>query len=257
MSDFRVTVILDRIAADTAAILGETLIGIYLHGSLAFGCFNWAKSDIDYLTVVETEPTLAQKEALIAALLALDAICPEKGIEMSVVLDRDCRNFTYPTPYALHYSKYYRDRFRTDLTATCATLHGLDSDLASHFTVTRAVGIPLVGPPAADIFSPVPTADYLDSVWADLVCAETDIITDPIYVILNLCRTLAYLRDGVLCGKAQGGEWGIANLPADAGLIRAAWNAYGGDLPFPPVDLSVLTAFARAMLEKIKLEKCI
>lgn len=86
MSDFRVTVILDRIAADTAAILGETLIGIYLHGSLALGCFNWAKSDIDYLTVVETEPTLAQKEALIAALLALDAICPEKGIEMSVVL---------------------------------------------------------------------------------------------------------------------------------------------------------------------------
>ena len=33
-------------------ILGENLVGIYLHGSLAMGCFNPQKSDIDLIIVV-------------------------------------------------------------------------------------------------------------------------------------------------------------------------------------------------------------
>ena len=36
-------------------ILGENLVGIYLHGSAAMGCFNDKKSDIDLLVVVKGE----------------------------------------------------------------------------------------------------------------------------------------------------------------------------------------------------------
>ena len=254
----RAAAILDRIVADTKAILGDGLVGIYLHGSLAFGCFNWAKSDIDYLTVVEREPTQAQKEALIAAILALDADCPRKGIEMSVVLARDCRQFTHPTPYVLHYSNDYRDRYRADLAGTCAAVHGLDRDLAAHFTVTRAVGVPLWGAPVADVFALVPAADYLDSIWFDVEGAEDDILENPVYVILNLCRVLAYLRDGAVLSKAQGGEWGIAHLPEDADLIRAALTAYQTDAPFvADIPAPALTAFARARLAEIAAGKAI
>ena len=35
---------------------GANLTGVYLHGSLAMGCFNPKKSDIDLLVVVETMP---------------------------------------------------------------------------------------------------------------------------------------------------------------------------------------------------------
>lgn len=253
MIEPRAAALLDCIVRDTKAILGDGLVGIYVHGSLAFGCFNWAKSDIDYLTVVEREPTQAQKEALIAAILALDDRCPEKGIEMSVVLARDCRAFTYPTPYVLHYSNDYRGRYRADLAGTCAVVHGVDRDLAAHFTVTRAVGIPLCGAPIADVFSPVPAADYLDSVLFDIESAEQNVADNPIYVILNLCRTLAYLQDGKIRSKAQGGEWGIAALDDDAGLIRAALAAYRGGAAFPPIDVSKLSAFARRMLIQINL----
>lgn len=253
MTDPRAAALLARIITDTKAILGDGLVGIYLHGSLAFGCFNWAKSDIDYLVVTDREPNPAQKEALIAAILALDADCPPKGIEMSVVLARDCRDFAYPTPYSLHYSNTYRDRYRADLPGTAAALHGLDPDLAAHFTVTRAVGIPLCGVPIAEVFAPVPGADYLDSIWRDIENAGQDIAGNPVYVILNLCRVLAYLREGSVLSKAQGGEWGMTHLPEDADLIRAALDAYGSDADFPPTDASALSAFARTMLAQIKL----
>ena len=85
-------------------------------------------------------------------------------------------------------------------------VHGLDRDLAAHFTVTRAVGVPLWGAPAADVFAPVPAADYLDSIWYDVEGAEDDILENPVYVILNLCRVLAYLRDGAVLSKAQAGN---------------------------------------------------
>jgi streptomycin 3"-adenylyltransferase len=45
--------------------------------------------------------------------------------------------------------------------------------------------------------------------------------------VLNLCRALAYLREGAVLSKCQGGEWGLKNLPnAHQGVIQAALNAY-------------------------------
>lgn len=251
MRDSRIDALLDRIITDTKAILGDRLVGIYLHGSLAFGCFTWEQSDIDYLTVVKDEPSQRQKEALIAALLALDADCPPKGIEMSVVLARDCQAFAHPTPYVLHYSNSWRGRYRADLAGICADLHGIDPDLAAHFTVIRAVGISLCGAPVNSVFAPVPPAAYLDSIWADIQGAEGEISENPVYVILNLCRTLAYLTDGQIRSKAQGGEWGLVHLPEHAPLIAAALAAYRGKGNFPPVAGAVPDAFARLMLARI------
>ena len=44
---------LNIFAEKSKNILGENLIGIYLHGSMAFGCFNPLKSDIDLILVVK------------------------------------------------------------------------------------------------------------------------------------------------------------------------------------------------------------
>ena len=41
----------DRFAAGCVDIFGKDLTGVYLHGSLAMGCFNPQKSDIDLMVV--------------------------------------------------------------------------------------------------------------------------------------------------------------------------------------------------------------
>ena len=41
--------LLERFTAMSRRIFGGNLLGVYLHGSLAMGCFNPKKSDLDLL----------------------------------------------------------------------------------------------------------------------------------------------------------------------------------------------------------------
>ena len=52
MSAPQIARLLHEIRRTHMEILGENLVGLYLHGSIAFGCFNPQKSDVDYITAV-------------------------------------------------------------------------------------------------------------------------------------------------------------------------------------------------------------
>lgn len=243
--------LLERIKDEYCAILGDTLTGFYLHGSLAFGCFTWERSDLDFLAVVSEEPTLTQKQALIGVLLDLEAQAPPKGFEMSVVTEDAINPFIYPTPYVLHYSGTYRDACRRNLSAYCRDMHGTDPDLAAHITVCHAAGITLCGKPIGKVFGAVPASAYLDSIRSDIENASQDIRENPVYVILNLCRVLGYLREGLVLSKADGGKWGIVHLPkVYTPLISSALAYYTDGVPFE-CDAEIGQRFAEEMLNEI------
>lgn len=243
--------ILDKIKASYQKILKDNLVGIYIHGSIAFKCFNWDKSDIDFLAVVSHSPSLQEKEALITVLLELDKQCPPKGLEMSVVLDRVCIDFQYPTPFELHFSNAHKEKCMTDLKKYCLEMHGSDKDLAAHIMVVRQVGITLCGKNIRDVFGEVPKADYLDSIKHDIEDAVKEINENPVYIILNLCRVYAYIRDGVVLSKEQGGTWGVKNLPeAYSTVIAGAKDSYCGNRPFV-IDAEAKHCFADYMLQLI------
>lgn len=232
-------------------ILQNRLTGIYVHGSLAFGCFRWDVSDIDFLVVTENPPTLSEKAELIRALLTLAPSAPPKGFEMSVVLRRECACFRYPTPFELHYSNMHQKRCQADLSAYCKDMHGVDPDLASHFTVVRAVGRVLNGEAIASVFGEVPRVAYLQSIRADFEDAQSAVEQEPIYIILNLCRTLAYVREGLVLSKAQGGCWACEHLPrVQARIASAALASYENGVPFAAAAES-LHSFVGFMLERI------
>ena len=66
------TAILDNLRFLYQDVLGEKLVGLYLHGSLAFGCFEWSRSDIDFIAVVREELSPEEKHAIIAGLPELE-----------------------------------------------------------------------------------------------------------------------------------------------------------------------------------------
>lgn len=246
--------ILQHILSHYQKILGRHLTGFYVHGSIAFGCFNWEQSDIDFIVTVDRAPTLSEKADLIQYLLDCSEQCPPKGVEMSVVLEKYCQHFVYPTPFELHYSITHRDRCQADLTAYCRTMHGTDPDLAAHFTVIRKAGIALYGTPISEMFGPVPRKDYLDSILRDVRDAEAEIDTAPVYLILNLCRVLAYLREGEILSKEQGGQWGLDHLPNEyVPVIHSALDAYSGKGTYCGEPDS-LHRFATDMLREIRAE---
>lgn len=225
--DKRCIEILDEITCRYAEILQENLVGIYVHGSIAFGCFNWDQSDIDFIVVVKEQLPLHTKEELIQMLIRLKKIAPSKGFEMSVVLLEHCLSFCYPTPFLLHFSNSMITECEADLFGYCKTMHGTDKDLAAHFTVIKKVGVTLCGKEIKDVFGIVPEEDYIDSIKMDISNAVEGVLNNPVYFILNLCRILAYLTEGIILSKAQGGEWGLENIPDRfSPTIKAALNSY-------------------------------
>ena len=118
----------------------------------------------------------------------------------------------------------HRRAFEQDLSGYCRRMQGVDYDLAAHFTVIRRVGIVLFGSPVREVFGPVPFADYLDSICWDVAGAAQDILHTPLDTVLNLCRVLAAVQEGLVLSKAQGARWGLRHLPKQYRplLMRAA-----------------------------------
>ena len=195
---------MERICRRYSDILGEQLTGIYLHGSAAFGCASGA-SDLDFIVVMSGAPSQQQKREMIALLLCLsrESDAPGKGFEMSVVEQTVCKPFCYPTPYLLHYSQSYQKQFTEDLDGWCRRMNGVDYDLAAHITVIRQVGICLCGKPIAAVFEQVPRENYLDSICRDVQDAPMQILDQPLYLTLNLCRVLAACRQGLVLSRAK------------------------------------------------------
>lgn len=243
--------ILDKISCAYKEILKNNLVGIYVHGSIAFGCFNQSKSDIDFLTVTKSTPSIEEKVMLIQTLLDLENLSPPKGIEMSVVLEENCLNFVYPTPFELHFSNSHIESCRENLEEYCLAMNGTDKDLAAHFTVIKTVGIVWYGKSIESVFGYVSRQYYLDSIKSDIENSENEIIKNPVYIILNLCRVLAFIRENLVISKEQGSLWGIKNLPSIyIPVIEEALKSYSSNKDFS-ADNKLAEDFSRYMIRKI------
>lgn len=233
-------------------ILGDCLVGIYLHGSAAMGCFHAAKSDLDLIVVIKNVISDEMKREFMDMVVAFNEQAPAKGMEISVVREDVCRTFVYPTPFELHFSITHLNWYRSAPDDYIGKMKGTDRDLAAHFTIIYHRGKTLYGKEIRDVFSEVAPTYYFDSIRSDIENAEEDIKEDPVYVILNLCRVLAYKKDRLILSKQEGGEWGIAHIPEKyAGLIAAALEEYrtGDAMRF---DGTLAKEYAVYMLAQIK-----
>jgi len=74
--DRRVEQYLGSLAGVVAEMVAGSLVGVYVHGSLALGGFDLRRSDVDVLVVVENELPLAMRTALAGALGEAALPCP-------------------------------------------------------------------------------------------------------------------------------------------------------------------------------------
>jgi Domain of unknown function (DUF4111) len=223
--------------------LGSNLVGIYLHGSLALGCFNPQVSDIDFLAVVHEPLGLNTKRNIVASLLKLSEAAPRKGLEMSIVMASQARHVTYPPPFELHFSPTWFRRYQGGRASLDAVTG--DPDLAAHFVTTRARGIVLWGKPIAQVFGDVPDEYYIASILEDARDVLADMTSHPVYNVLNLCRVLAFLKQHKITSKLEAGEWALEHLNDQYGsIIEQAVEEYTGQRT-EPWDENRLRAFGR------------
>ena len=221
-----------RRVAEVCAARLPVLIGVYAHGSAALGGFTRA-SDLDVLVI---GMQAADWPALGRELLSTAIDFP---LELSVVAPPDAARPAAPWPFLLHVAS--PDRI------VRPHLGGGDPDLCAHYAVTRQAGIPILGPPAEEVFGQVSRGMMLTYLRGELVWGVEH--ADQRYAILNACRAAAYATDQVILSKIDGGRWWARRYGHDRLVQQAlAAQAAGYDLgPCTPDAAQFIQRAARTV----------
>ncbi|MFM7680220.1 MAG: aminoglycoside adenylyltransferase domain-containing protein, partial [Roseiflexaceae bacterium] len=221
---------IERVSTLLVQVLGSHT-AVVVHGSIALADFHLGHSDLDMLAFVETADG-AQLRAVAHIMLA------ESGqpapIEFSLVPYAALTPWVHPAPYLFHYSESWRVRTQQLLADPQHDWLAVrtDPDLTAHMVVAHRAGMVTAG----QVELPLPSrADALAAVWYDIADAVNQVVDEPVYVILNLCRTACWLRDGVVRSKSAGGRALLPTLTGEAYDVVAAMLAlrYGDAVPMP------------------------
>ncbi len=155
----------------------------------------------------------------------------------------------------LHFSIAHLNWYKTDPDDYILKMKGEDKDLAAHFTIINHRGRCLYGAPIKDVFADVVVEDYIDSIWNDIADAKEEIVDNPMYIILNLARVLAYIKDSLILSKKEGGEWALNNINKRYHcLIKDALREYADSINVL-YDMNLAKEYANYMIEQIRYEK--
>jgi predicted nucleotidyltransferase len=206
------------------AILQSDLIGIYLYGSLAMGCFNPISSDIDVILVVKERLSKEQGKEIIEY---LKRVCSKDNrIELSIVSADVIQNPQYPIMVDLHY-EYWGNIFESET----------DKEVLSNLYTTKKRGYCVWGEPIGKVFSKIPAQYHVRSMIEDIENTRKYLHEKPerigydvqVYWVLGSCRVLAFIREETVLSKLEGGQWGLAHLPQEYhSLVEQALFRYEG-----------------------------
>jgi Domain of unknown function (DUF4111)/Nucleotidyltransferase domain len=225
---------LNGLVRDLQRVLGDALVGVYLHGSLALGCFNPALSDVDLLVVTKAPLSPGERDALAPLLVA------GGRIEGSFLVEASLTPWRHPAPYDLHFTWPAR-----------LVGPGEDHDLAAHITVTRHAGIALLGPPPSDVFPGVPWHDYEDSLRRDLAWSGKH--GTELYAVLSPARIWATLTERAVHSKSSGAAWALEHAPAEfRPLLERALDAYRTHDETPAFDPEEIRRFAEFVMDQLR-----
>ena len=250
-----------EIAAQLAAALdvlarhlGQAPLAVHLFGSAVDGGLR-PLSDIDLLVTVSAPLNEATRRALMQGLLEVSAwpipASPLRALEVTVVVRGEVVPWRYPARRELQFGEWLRE----GIEAGAIEPPIADPDLAILLTKVRRHGVALVGPPATELFAPVPETDLVRALL-DTVAqwnGEADWQGDERNVVFALARIWYTLYTGRIAAKDAAATWALQRLPeAHRPVLASARAAYLGeaadDLARQPREIA---AFVRQVRSEI------
>lgn len=213
------------------AVLGEALVGAYLHGSAVLGGLR-PGSDLDVLAVNARPTTDAEKDALVERLLVISGNGPGQGqprpVELTVVVGPEVRPWRYPPRRDFQYGEWWRDRFEHRDPELWRSKE--DTDLAILVSMTLLADTPVTGPSPSEVFDPVPRSDFMDAVLAELPGLMQDPDDeDTSDVALTLARVWYSVATGDIRPKDEAADWALMRLaPEHRAVLEWARDLYLG-----------------------------
>jgi predicted nucleotidyltransferase len=204
-------------------VLGEDAVGAYLHGSTALAQLR-PHSDLDVLVVTRRATTPDEKRALIDRLLRMSGRGDPSGearpIELTIVVESEIRPWRYPPRLDFLYGDWLRAKFETGDITPWETPN---PDLAPVITMVQSANQALFGPPAAEVFDPVPLEDLKRAIVEGIPGLLDDLDPDTTNVVLTFARIWTTLATGTIRAKDAAADWVLARLPEEHRpvLVRA------------------------------------
>ena len=217
-----------EVVAIVRDVLGEALIGAYLHGSAVLGGLR-PTSDIDVLAVINRSTTEPERRALVDRLLEISGRRARRGpgrpIELTILVQSDVRPWRQPPPVEFLYGEWRRDEYEGGFVPGPEPM----ADLGPEIALTLAGNRALAGPPPAEVLDPIPEADLRRAITAGVPSLIADLDSDTRNVLLTLARIWATLATGEISTKDQAAAWVLDRLPDDlAGPLNLAREMYLG-----------------------------
>ena len=246
-----INLVLEALLLDAQAILGEHFIGLYLHGSLAYGDFNLQTSDIDFLVitdgVIPAETFLALKA--MHARLFLSGLAWAQKIEGAYIPKDILRHHdpnAAPIPW-LGVDGHF-------------ALEKLGSDWILQRWILREKGIVVAGPPLQPLIDPVSADELREAVRGSLRDWWSPPFPSPerfasseyqAYAVLTMCRSLYVLEHGRIASKPEAARWALETLGEPWHALVAAAADWRPGMEFD--QLEEVMMFIQFTLRKWKL----
>ena len=216
---------LRALVEEATAVLGDDLVGVYAAGSIALGAFQAGRSDIDVAVVCRSELPLSSKREVVERLRHEALACPARGLELVVYRQEVTRSGRAEPGFELELNTGPGMEFRVTWRAEDRPAedglfwYGLDRSLL------HQSGLPLVGPPASEVFSDLAHEDVSDLLVDSLRWwlarpqpSDTTLQPGAEDAVLGACRALVQHRSRRWLSKV------------DAGLLLLEDGHDGGDV---------------------------
>jgi predicted nucleotidyltransferase len=226
------------VASIVEDVLGEAIIGVYLHGSAVQGGLR-PGSDIDVLAVTTRASTPEECRALVARLLRAsshgDGVDRSRPIELTVVVQDDVRPWRYPPPLDLQYGEWWRAELERGELPWVSP----DPDLAIVLAAALGSARPLVGPPITDVLDPVPVSDLRRAVVDAIPALLGDLDGDEANVVLTFARMWLTMTTGTIAPKDVAATWVFRRIPGQhRAVLSRALAVYLGEAQDDWTDLA-------------------
>lgn len=202
-----INALLERLLAGARSVLGDDLVGLYLHGSLAAGGFVPEVSDVDFVAATAgplPEETVTALAAMHREVATFDSPWATE-LEGSYI----------PRPALRRYNPAGARHPRIERGSSTLSVEQHDSDWVINRYVLREQGVVVAGPEPETLIDPIGPNELRHAVrnllwWWELQLEDNARLEESgyqAYAVLTMCRVLYTLEHGDVAPKPEAAAW--------------------------------------------------
>jgi streptomycin 3"-adenylyltransferase len=202
----------DEVRQLVERVLGDVVLGMYLHGSGAQGAFKPA-SDLDVLVVTCRSLDGPERHALVSGLLPISGPRADgrRSVELTVVVQSQIRPWRYPPQADFLYGDWLRTEIETNGPPQPEVMPNLAIEIPQVLASRKTVS----GPNPEALLDPVPVSDTVRGSLDGIPSLLGDLHADTRNVVLTLSRIWATVATGRVMSKETAAMWALRRLPPD------------------------------------------